>query len=65
MRFLHKTSFIDYLPGDDDYESINLNLSNDNDDSTNNFLEESRTYKQHSRERRRNYDVVVFFNMSK
>ena len=58
---LHK-----YLPGDDDYyESIDLNLSDDNDDSTNNFLEESRTYKQHSRERRRNYDVVVFFNMSK
>ena len=32
QKNLHK-----YLPVDDDYESIDLNLSDDNDDSTNNF----------------------------
>jgi len=42
-QILHK-----YVPGDDGYESIDLNLSDDNDDSTNNytwsrsFLEEPR-----------------------
>jgi hypothetical protein len=43
QKVLHK-----HVPGDDDYESIDLNLSDENDDSTNNyawshsFLEEPR-----------------------
>lgn len=32
QKILHK-----YLPSDDEYESIDLNLSDDNDDNTNNF----------------------------